>query len=247
MSSLSILVEQIRALLPEGVDDPAIFKAIFLAGAGGSGKGYVGDSVARGLGFRFIDTDRALVHYLKKAKLSLDMSQYTAAQTQEKDVLRAKAKRLTGRLQQSHEKGRLGLIIDGTGRDLNRMNREKARLEALGYDTYMILVEVPLDVAIERNSSRKRKVDVETVLKPTWEKIEKNKPFFKRMFGKNLFIVKNVKGNSERLAGVRKAIAKISHLPVTNPVAKDWIKAQGGRRAAKGVTHGSPKHSPKMG
>ena len=44
----------------------------------------------------------------------------------------------------------LGMLIDGTGRDFDKMAREKARAEDLGYDTFMIFVDTSLPVALER-------------------------------------------------------------------------------------------------
>ena len=45
--------------LDEGVYDPGIFKAIFLAGGPGSGKSYVASKTAGGHGFKFLNSDKA--------------------------------------------------------------------------------------------------------------------------------------------------------------------------------------------
>ena len=50
--------------------------------------------------------------------------------------------------------GRLGLIIDGTGKDFEKITRRARNLEALGYDTHMIFVNTSLDVALQRNAER---------------------------------------------------------------------------------------------
>ena len=48
-------------------------------------------------------------------------------------------KQLTAR-KSGYIEGRLGIIIDGTGRDLNKIAKEATELQQLGYDTYMIYV-----------------------------------------------------------------------------------------------------------
>ena len=54
--------------------------------------------------------------------------------------------------------GRLGLIIDGTGKDFEKITRQARNLEALGYDTHMIFVNTSLDVALQRNAERPGKL-----------------------------------------------------------------------------------------
>ena len=43
--------------LQEGVYDPNIFKAIFLAGGPGSGKSYVSGKITGGLGLKVVNSD----------------------------------------------------------------------------------------------------------------------------------------------------------------------------------------------
>ena len=43
------------------------------------------------------------------------------------------------------------MVIDGTGRDYDKIANQKAILQQLGYDCYMIFVNTSLDVALERN------------------------------------------------------------------------------------------------
>ena len=53
--------------LREGVYDPNIFKAIFLAGGPGSGKSYVAGKTIRGQGLKMVNSDDAFERLLKKA------------------------------------------------------------------------------------------------------------------------------------------------------------------------------------
>ena len=52
-------------------------------------------------------------------------------------------------------KGRLGMVVDGTGRDYDKIKNQVAQLRQLGYDCYMIFVNTSLDVALERNSKER--------------------------------------------------------------------------------------------
>ena len=56
--------------LAEGVYDPNIFKAIFLAGGPGSGKSYVAGRTVAGRGLKTVNSDNQFELLLKKANLS---------------------------------------------------------------------------------------------------------------------------------------------------------------------------------
>ena len=59
--------------LQEGVYDPNIFKAFFMAGGPGSGKSYVVRKSTGGTGLKIVNSDEAFERLLKKAGLSLKM------------------------------------------------------------------------------------------------------------------------------------------------------------------------------
>ena len=141
--------------LNEGLYDPNIFKAFFLAGGPGSGKTFVTRNAFGGTGLRMINSDSAFENALRKHGLSLKMPEDEA---EARDILRARAKGTTDKTMDLSIKGRLGMVIDGTGRDYDKISRQKAILYQLGYDCYMIFVNTSLDVALERNKKRERSV-----------------------------------------------------------------------------------------
>ena len=55
-------------------------------------------------------------------------------------ALRGRAKAITKSRQSNYLIGRLGLVIDGTGKDVDKIQKQVAALRGLGYDTYMIFV-----------------------------------------------------------------------------------------------------------
>ena len=76
--------------LQEGIQDPNIFKAFFLAGGPGSGKSYVVRKTTGGSGLRIVNSDDAFELYLKKAGLSQKMPKSEEAP---RDVERKRAKK----------------------------------------------------------------------------------------------------------------------------------------------------------
>ena len=156
--------------LQEGVYDPNIFKAFFLAGGPGSGKSYVVRKTTGGTGLKSVNSDEAFELLLKRAGLSLKMP---PEEFERKEVQRARAKELTKAKQKNYLEGRLGLIIDGTGKDADKILKQKAGLEELGYDTYMIFVNTSLDVALKRNAARARRVAEPMVVK-SWKDVQAN-------------------------------------------------------------------------
>ena len=107
--------EDLEIDLEEGVNDPGIFKAVFLAGGPGSGKSFmVGKTALTTLGLKLINSDPAFETQLKKVGLKATPEDIFTPKGQD---ARAKAKRLTAKQQELALNGRLGLVIDGTGKD----------------------------------------------------------------------------------------------------------------------------------
>ena len=81
--------------LQEGVYDPNIFKAFFLAGGPGSGKSYVVARTTAPFGMRVVNSDDVFEKLVKSSGMSMDMRNYTAAQDKRRDELRSVAKKIT--------------------------------------------------------------------------------------------------------------------------------------------------------
>ena len=123
--------------------------------------------------------------------------------------------------------GRLGLIIDGTARNYPLIERQVQLLRTtLGYDSYMIFVNTSLDVALERNAGRIRRVPVE-VTKQSWKTVQSNMGKFQYLFGrKNFVIVDNNNANEDILKKVAKKIRTMMNNPIQSFTAKRWIVNQ---------------------
>ena len=205
--------------LQEGVYDPNIFKAFFLAGGPGSGKSYVVRKTTGGTGLKSVNSDEVFEHLLTKAGLSLKMP---PEEFERKEVVRARAKKITTARQANYLDGRLGLVIDGTGKDADKILKQKAGLEELGYDTYMIFVNTSLDVALKRNAERPRSL-AEPIVVKSWKDVQANIGKFNNIFRQGFIVVDNNDAGEDIFIDVYKRIRGLLRKKVQNTRAKNWI------------------------
>jgi shikimate kinase len=211
-------------ILSEGLYDPNIFKAFFLAGGPGSGKSFVARNVFTGTGLKLVNSDIVLENSLKKSNLSLSMpdeEQYF------RDILRTRAKAIVDNQIDLYVKGRLGLVIDATGRDYNIISRQFSALQLLGYDCYMVFVNTSLEVALERNSKRERVVP-EYITKNSWQSVQNNIGKFQNLFGlTNFVVVDNSKSEQELVTltmnKVNSVVRRFLGTPIKSYIAKRWM------------------------
>lgn len=212
-----------EGLLNEGVHDRYIFKAIFLAGGPGSGKSYVRQNALEGFGLKVINSDDIFEKMLRDAGMQTTTDDIFSPKGQE---IRAIAKETTRARQENYLIGRLGLIIDGTGKDFNKIKRQADELKELGYDVSMVFVNTSLDVALERNLLRERTLASDMV-KKAWNDVQDNIGKFQRYFGSNNFIiVDNNNASQKELDLVWKDMWKQLEKPIKNPIAKKWIQEE---------------------
>ena len=217
-------LKEVTAFLSEGVYDPGIFKAFFLAGGPGSGKTFVTNQAFAGKGVKIVNSDTIFERGLLKANLSLKMPD---EEEYFRNQVRARAKLTAGSALDQYVKGRLGLVIDATGRDKTVISRQHSMLSALGYDCYMIFVNTRLEVAIERNKTRSRSIP-EYIVQNSWKKVQQNIGSFQNMFSPNkMLIIDNNRSEAELVSNtIRTASSYIRRQIRTNPnnyIAKQWI------------------------
>ena len=228
-----------ESFLQEGVNDPGILKAFFMAGGPGSGKSYVAGelfglpkdssaSVSYDLGLKLVNSDAAFELLLKKANIDMaqlmDIKDKDPAAWQDAMQIRAKAKKITKGTQKMYIEGRLGMVIDGTGKNYKKIEGQVKELRDLGYDCYMVFVNTSKEVALERNNNRPRKLP-EDMVTNMWQEVQDNLGRFQRLFkAKRFEIVDNSKyGDSEPTDLVGKEIRKFMGQPVSNSIGKHWI------------------------
>jgi len=224
------LIDVMQGLLDEGVYDPSIFKAIFLAGGPGSGKSYVTRRTTGGLGMKTINPDIAFEKILRDAGESLDMR---TMDPEKRDRLRLRAKDLTNAQMKLYVDGRLGLILDGTGKDYDKIKRLKGQLDTIGYDSYMIFVNTSLEVALNRNEKRARKLP-EDLVKQSWNEVQRNLGKYQGLFGAgNFIVVDNNKPDEDLMSMAVKQVRRLVKSPIRNTRAKRWIQKELDKRKQK--------------
>ena len=212
--------------ISEGVYDPNIFKAFFLAGGPGSGKSWVSERTLSGMGLKVINSDNAFSRALEKEKRSLNMATQDAKEIARRDEIRTKAKARTGVQLKLALEGRLGLILDSTARDVSRIEQEANTMKHIGYDVHMVFVNTSLEVALKRNQMRARKVP-DAIVISNHKQVQQNIGKLQRIFGtSNFIIVDNNKVADDVNPTVYKAIRRMVTRKPTSYQAVSWIKRE---------------------
>ena len=218
----------LESQLDEGPNDPHIFKAVFLAGGPGSGKSFVANKMLRGTGLKSVNSDE-IYEYLA-SKQNLDLGNPDVVASPQGQETRDRAKELTAKRENMYLDGRLGLIIDGTGKDIAKVSKASKALKELGYDTMMLFVNTSEDVAQQRNQARSRSVPAEMVSK-MWRQVQDNIMKFQQLFGAaNFHVVDNSGGledpdRAENFREVEKKLHSFLETPPKMPAATRWLKS----------------------
>lgn len=237
-------IKLFEEFIGEGYYDPGILKAFFMAGGPGSGKSYVAtelfdfpkgavSSVSYATGLKLVNSDNAFETMLKKSGYEVSkIADYAQDPEVWKEVmvLRDQAKGTTKRMQDNYINGRLGQVIDGTGKDYNKIKGHRQLYQDLGYDTYMIFVNTSLETALERNQMRERSLP-DKLVKEMWQEVQNNIGRYQGLFGTDkMLIVDNSGSNEEAIASAEKVINQKLKLPVQNPLGKIWLKENDPRK-----------------
>jgi hypothetical protein len=242
-----------ESILAEGVHDKGIFKAVFLGGGPGSGKDYVLSNTLDGHGMIEINSDKALEYLMDKENLDKKMPDNEEAQ---RNIIRKKAKNVAEIRHQMALQGRNGLIINGTGADPQEYMEIKKRLDKLGYDTSMIMVNTADEVSRARNIERGQnggRTVPENIRKQKWEAVQKARGEFGKLFRNNYIEFDNsedlrkaspdvVKAKKEEMMQIHKEIEKFVNAPPKNERAKHWIASQLGQKDTAPISKTARPH-----
>ena len=219
-------LEETYASLNEGINDPGIFKAVFMAGGPGSGKSLATKKLGfQSMGLRPVNSDTSFEQGLKKAGLSLKMPE---DEEEQRDAIRVHAKAMTAKRQDMLVKGRMGLVIDSTARDTKKLIVQKKLLEQLGYETAMVFVNTSLETALDRNRQRERSIP-DKIVKDNHAKVRSNMGKLQNTFGRaNFFIIDNdgdVKDLEKNTTKVFPRLKSFVKSFPTNKMANAWKTA----------------------
>jgi predicted RNA binding protein YcfA (HicA-like mRNA interferase family) len=228
---------EFEELLVEGVHDKGIFKAVFLFGGPGSGKDYVLSRTLDGHGLVEINSDKAFEFLMDKENLDMRMPEN---ERERRDAVRGRAKNMTEVRQRLALFGRNGLIINGTGDDVEKIAKIKERLENLGYESSGIMVNTADEVSKQRNIERGQRggrTVPEDIRKDKWQKVQNARPELAKMFGASYSEFDNsedlrsadpqvVQAKEKELMDLYKGVQKFVSKPPKNPNAKLWVASE---------------------
>lgn len=208
--------------LNEGVYDPSSRKVFYIVGGPGSGKSYVTKKTTGGLGLKTVNSDDAFESEMKKQDLEMSPENIYSPLGQ---AIRNRAKQLTQNKEKIYTQNRLGMVIDGTGKDFDKIKAHSEHMKSQGYDPHMIFVNTSLDVAKQRNQQRARSLPDAEVEK-MHHAVQNNLGAFQDHFGRNMHIVDNSHPDEDVLTKLHKTIRNASAAPVRNPIGRDWEQRQ---------------------
>jgi cytidylate kinase len=209
----------------EGINDKYIGKCVFTAGAPASGKTTISRKLFSHLGFREVNIDKLLEFFAEIKGLDLK-NMHTWDQ-----AIFDRSEDLTFSSMEMFIKGRLPLLIDGTGRNYKKITQLATRLkEDYGYDAGLLFVNTSLQVSISRNAERKRSLTDMQYIKNAWKDSQSNLGIYQNFFGNNLFIVDNNSRSEADLTSVSKRIDKFIDTPTKNLKFNQWMQDEKKKR-----------------
>ena len=201
---------------------------MFLAGGPGSGKTFVAQALLGGTGLKKMNSDDVYEILMKKQDLALDPDTIASPQGQK---IRDKAKLITKKRSANWIDGRLGLLIDGTGKDVAKYQKQAEFLRMLGYDVAMIYVNTSEEVAQQRNQQRARSLPRDMV-STMWNEVQQNLMKFQQLMGAGRFHIIDNSGGLEdldRQKNFDKAyneLQRFLNTPPSKRAALAWIQQQ---------------------
>jgi predicted kinase len=173
-------------LLKEAQDKP---KAIFLAGPAGSGKTFTSAQIIPKT-LTVINVDDTYEELLKAAGLGMKIADFDQDQLSQAAKLMGQAQKATKEKFATLSAEKKDIIIDGTGAAVKPLLKKKDELEALGYDTMMVMIWVSPYTSLERNASRDRALAPSIVVR-TWAGVNANIDNYKQAFGDKFVLINN--------------------------------------------------------
>ena len=130
-------------------------QAIFLAGPAGAGKSFVAKSLPLSK-FKIINIDDTYEELLKASGLGMKQKDFDPEKLSQAAKLMGQAQKATKEKYTDVLSNLNDVIIDGTGAASRPLLKKKEELEALGYETMMIMIYVSPITSLERNANRDR-------------------------------------------------------------------------------------------
>ena len=165
-------------------------KAIFLAGPAGSGKTYTLKQLLPVEKYEVINVDDTYEDLLKSSGLGTNLKDFGPEELSQAAKLMGRAQGITKEKYAQALESLNNVIIDGTGAASKPLLKKKAELEALGYETMMLMLYVSPMTSLKRNAERERSLLPQIVLR-TWRDTNKNIDTYRQEFGDRFILINN--------------------------------------------------------
>ena len=162
-------------------------KAIFMAGPAGSGKSFISKQLVPS-DFQTINVDDTYEELLKSSGIGMKLAQMSPDELRKSGELMGQARKATDAKLQDATKNAKNLLIDSVGGSSKMLLKKKAELEALGYETAMIMTYVSPITSLERNKQRDRSLLPSIVIR-SWRDVNTNIDAYRQAFGDDFTLV----------------------------------------------------------
>ena len=162
-------------------------KAIFMAGPAGSGKSFISQKLVPS-NFNTINVDDTYEELLKSSGIGMKLANMSPDELKKAGELMGQARRTTDDKLQDASKNAKNLLIDSVGGSSKMLLKKKAELEALGYDTFMLMTYVSPITSLERNKQRDRSLLPGIVIR-SWRDVNTNIDAYRQAFGSDFTLV----------------------------------------------------------
>jgi predicted kinase len=162
-------------------------KAIFMAGPAGSGKSFISKQLVPS-NFNTINVDDTYEELLKSSGIGMKLANMSPDELKKAGELMGQARKATDTKLQDATKDAKNLLIDSVGGSSKMLLKKKADLEALGYDTAMIMTYVSPITSLERNKQRDRSLLPSIVIR-SWRDVNTNIDAYRQAFGDDFTLV----------------------------------------------------------
>jgi len=162
-------------------------KAIFMAGPAGSGKSFISKKLIPS-DFTTINVDDTYEELLKSSGIGMKLANMSPDELKKSGELMGQARKATDTKLQNATKDAKNLLIDSVGGSSKTLLKKKQELEALGYDTAMIMTYVSPITSLERNKQRDRSLLPSIVIR-SWRDVNTNIDTYRQAFGDKFTLV----------------------------------------------------------
>jgi predicted kinase len=162
-------------------------KAIFMAGPAGSGKSFISKQLVPS-DFNTINVDDTYEELLKSSGIGMKLANMSPDELKKSGELMGQARKATDAKLQDATKNAKNLLIDSVGGSSKMLLKKKAELEALGYETAMIMTYVSPITSLERNKQRDRSL-LPSIIIRSWRDVNTNIDAYRQAFGDNFTLI----------------------------------------------------------